>query len=196
MEQKNLSEVDNPEEQFKNDLRTMCRTVFGLDWMDRHPGQETINKLHAYDFLPEIFIAMYEVIGDEERLHQLGILPIDKLQLDQQKCGRQIVDYLIFGQDKEREYALFKEQLYERNFFNGLYCCALRNSYSDHKSWSKWCYWGAQSQFQTLATALLRLIGEILSQKMPNCVGVQVPVKKEGKLSRYETRAKPAGAVF
>lgn len=195
MEQKINNEVGNPEEQFKDDLRAMCRTAFGLDWMDRHPGQEAIYKLRAYGFLPEIFIAMYEVIGDEERLHQLGILPIDKLELEQQEYGRQIADHLIFCQDKEMDYALFKEQPYEKNFFNGLYCCAFRDSHLDQKSWRKWCYWGAQSQFQTLASALLRLIGEILSREMPNCVGVQVSVKKEGKLSRYETLAERLGCV-
>ncbi|MDE7204908.1 MAG: SMI1/KNR4 family protein, partial [Lachnospiraceae bacterium] len=82
-----------------------------------------------------------------------------------------------------------------KDFFNGLYCCAFCDSHLDRKSWRKWCYWGAQSQFQTLGTALLRLIGEILSQEMPNCVGVQVPVKKEGKLSRYETLAKRLDCV-
>ena len=50
--------LDTPVEPFKEDLRKLCRTAFGSEWMDKHPGQEAIDKLRSYDFLPPIFIAM------------------------------------------------------------------------------------------------------------------------------------------
>ena len=193
MEQKGSNEERNPKEQFKNDLRAMCQAVFGPDWVDRHPGEDAIRRLGSYDFLPGEFAAMYEIIGGEERLHRHGVLPVDGLELDQIKCGSGVENYLIFCRDREMEFAFSGDCQYGNTAFKGLYCCDRHDA--DRRAWREWCFWGAQSQFQTLAAALLRLIGEVLSRETANCVWVQVPVRKEGKMTRYETLAKRLDCV-
>ncbi len=179
---------DTPAEPFKAGLRAMCRAAFGMDWTDRHPGGEAMDKLRTYRFLPEIFFALYEITGGEERLHQQGFLPIEKLE-QSQLAGQ---DALLYCRYKKEEYA-FCRDFSERNPpHHGLHIHIL-SPYSMCWEWTLWCSWGGQSQFQTLAAALLRQAGEALSREMPNCVWVKLPVKKEGKLSRYESLAKRLG---
>lgn len=190
---------DTPVEPFKKDLRNLCRAAFGLNWTDKHPGQEAIDKLRSYDFLPEVFIAMYEIIGGEERIHQQGLLSVEEIELDEQPWGEQTAKYLVFLRKGKQEYSFSRVQRFTGNQhldhpFCGLYQLNVGDStYRKRKFWDKWCFWGGQSQFQTLPTALLRLVGETLIQELPNCVWSQVPVKKEGKLSRYESLARRLG---
>ena len=105
--------LDTPVEPFKEDLRKLCRTAFGSEWMDKHPGQEAIDKLLSYGIFPPIFIAMYEVIGGEERLHQLGLLSADKAAM----AGKMF----IYWRHKKESFS-FKQE------YEGKYPLQLQNS--------------------------------------------------------------------
>ena len=194
--------LDTPVEPFKEDLRRMCRAVFGPGWMDRHPGQEAMDRLRAYGFLPKIFLAMYEVLGGEERLHRLGLLPAERVELDQQPGRGQTAQFLVFYHRDKVEYSFSRYQIITGHpHLDKPFCGVYRFRYDNlfytkkWKVWEKWCSWGGQSQFQTLSTALLRLVGETLIRALPNCAWVRVPAKKEGELSQYESLARRLGCL-
>ena len=176
--------LDTPVEPFKEDLRKLCRTAFGSEWMDKHPGQEAIDKLRSYDFLPPIFIAMYEVISGEERLHQLGLLSADKAAM----AGKMFIywrhkkESFSFKQEYEGEVPAPAAKFPPRV---GI-LVGKKSPYFDDIEWTHW----SNIYGESLASLLLRQVGEALSAVMPNCVWVQGSVKKEGRLSRYETIAK------
>lgn len=177
--------LDTPVEPFKEDLRKLCRAAFSLDWSDKHPDQKAIDRLRAYDFLPEIFIAMYEVIGGEDRLHQLGLLPAEQTEMDG--------DMLVYWRKEKNAFA-FRQEYKEGIPAHIAYWYPSVGLYTEKKSdfnSKKWGHWSGRSgEKYTLAALLLRQLGESISTAMPNCVWATGPVKKEGKLSRYETLAR------
>lgn len=179
--------LDTPVEPFKADLRRMCQAAFGSDWADKHPGQAAIDRLRGYGFLPEVFIGMYEVIGGEERFHQLGLLPEDKTAVSGKR--------LVYWRGKKESF-LFWLQYEESIPANAAkfppragILIGRKLVHFDDMEWTDW-----SNAFQEpLAVLLLRQLGEALSTVMSNCIWVTEPVKKEGKLSRYETVAKRFG---
>lgn len=179
---------DTPPEPFKEDLRNLCRTAFGPDWTDKHPGQAAIDKLRSYDVLPEVFIAMYEVIGGEEQMHKLGFLPAKETEL----AG----NGLVYCRQKKQSFA-FRSESTEMMPSNWAPHAGIRvgqkSPYFPDIEWQRWCDWLVGGRPHTLPTLLLRQIGEALDNMMPNCVWAQTPVKKDGKLSRYETMARRFG---
>lgn len=181
--------LDTPVEPFKEDLRKLCRAAFGLDWSDKHPGQEAIDRLRTYDFLPEIFIAMYEVIGGEERMYHLGLLPAEQTELTRKM--------VVYWRHKKESFS------FEQEFGENIPAAAAKfppqvgvlvGKKSPYFNDIEWTHW-SNIYGESLALLLLRQVGEALSAVMPNCVWVQGSVKKEGRLSRYETLARRFGCV-
>lgn len=178
---------DTPAEPFKADLRRMCRAAFGPDWIDKHPGQAAIDRLRGYGFLPEVFIGMYEVMGGEERLHQLGLLPEDKTAA----AGKR----LVYWRGKKESFSFrlqYEERIPAHSAKFPPRAGILIGKKLVHFDDIEWTDWSIAFQ-EPLAELLLRQLGEALSTVMSNCIWVTEPVKKEGKLSRYETVSKRFG---
>lgn len=196
---------DTPAEPFKADLRMMCRAAFGPDWTDQHPGQAAIDRLRGYGFLPEVFIGMYEVMGGEERFRQLGFLPVEQLKPKPFTFNKQPGECLTYRchEKDDVEYA-FSPMIVSREYsperhcepFHGVFYTIgvsyneLDGKYSE-KIWSQYHDFGGWwRKKNTLAAVLLYQIGEALAGWMPNQAWLKIPVKKEGKLSWYQTLAK------
>ena len=190
---------DIPVQPFLEDLRSMCRAAFGEDWTDQSPEAEAMEKLREYDFLPEAFHALYQVIGGEERLLRQGFLPVERMVLEQYSDRNRRMEYLVYRRTKEHEQYAFSRELPLNRvisptggiFRSGTH--SIDNTRAEWKKWDRWCAWGGPPQ--SLGTLLLRQVGQALTEDLPNCVWVKLSFKGIGDRSRYEAAAEQLGCT-
>ncbi|HIY21665.1 MAG TPA: SMI1/KNR4 family protein [Candidatus Flavonifractor merdigallinarum] len=173
---------EGPVEPFVAQLKQMCRAAFGMDWTPPAVDAAGMEKLRSYSFLPEAVFAFYETVGGEERLWKQGLYPVERIEPDSSKAASDESQNLIYYKSREGELWAFSNRKC-RTPCSGIL--------SDGPGYH--LYWMPVQPGQTLHAILVRQVGRMLSQWMPNRVWVKLPSTRQKGHTAYQRAAAQLG---